>query len=47
MLPKWEYYCIRHDDETELAEASQRLGAEGWELVTEDRPEYCFKRKKM
>lgn len=44
---KWEYACPRFFGfgETDKAARSNKLGAQGWELVTTDADVvYCFKR---
>jgi hypothetical protein len=47
-LTKWEYYCVSMDFRDSMTPAN-KLGAEGWEMVTYDAGAGlgCFKRPKL
>lgn len=42
--PNWEHLCIFNGDVDQYRSTLSRAGAEGWELVGQERLELCFKR---
>jgi hypothetical protein len=46
-LPRWEHVCVLLNNGETPNDWLVRAGDEGWELVTVQLGEYCFKRPKV
>ncbi len=42
--PRWEYRCVRDAPVSLIQDRANRVGADGWELVTGSAAGWCFKR---